>query len=124
MTYSKQGYAASVKYKAEKIKRVPLDVQTAFYDEIKAAADRAGESVNGYIKEAIRQRMERDGLPAADPVHAVQAEPHPEGDIGASHPAGQLNLPNFQKKKALACNGAVAEERRYKKKGSLKNSAK
>lgn len=87
MTYSKQGYAASVKYKAEKIKRVPLDVQTAFYDEIKAAADRAGESVNGYIKEAIRQRMERDGLPAGDPVQAAGADPrqaYPAGDIGGA----------------------------------------
>ena len=80
MTYSKQGYAASVKYKAEKIKRVPLDMQISFYDEIKAAADRAGESVNGYIKEAIRQRMEHDGLPAADPVQ-VQVAPLPRGEM-------------------------------------------
>lgn len=93
MTYSKQGYAASVKYKAEKIKRVPLDVQLAFYDEIKAAADQAGESVNGYIKEAIRQRMERDGLPAGDPVKAagadpvhVQAAPHPAGEMANMGP--------------------------------------
>lgn len=29
-------------------------------DDIKAAADSAGESVNAYIIEAIRQRMERE----------------------------------------------------------------
>ena len=86
MTYSKQGYAASVKYKAEKIKRVPLDMQISFYDEIKAAADRAGESVNGYIKEAIRQRMEHDGLPAADPVQ-VPAAPLPAGNMAKWDPS-------------------------------------
>ena len=30
------------------------------YEEIKMAADRSGESVNGYIKKAIDERMERD----------------------------------------------------------------
>ena len=64
MTYSKQGYAASVKYKADKIKRIPLDVQTSFYDEIKAAADQAGETVNGFIKQAIRTRLAADQVQA------------------------------------------------------------
>lgn len=78
MSYTKKGYAASVKYKAEKIKRVPLDMQVSFYEKIKAAADQVGESINGYIKEAIRQRMERTGGPAADPVPAA---PLPVGDM-------------------------------------------
>ena len=30
------------------------------YEEIKTAADASGESVNGYIKKAIDERMERD----------------------------------------------------------------
>lgn len=30
------------------------------YEEIKAAATAAGESVNGYIKKAVDQRMEHD----------------------------------------------------------------
>ncbi len=47
-------------YAKEKLKRIPLDVQKSKYEEIKAAADAAGESVNGYIKTAIDQRMERD----------------------------------------------------------------
>ena len=92
MTYNSKTKQYVYDYKAEKIKRVPLDVQMAFYDEIKAAADQAGESVNGYIKEAIRQRMERDGLPAADPVQAagadpIQAAPLPAGDSTGAHPA-------------------------------------
>ncbi len=61
MAYTESGYKSSVKYKAEKIKRVPLDMQIADYDAMKAAAERAGEKVNQYIKTAIKQRMERDG---------------------------------------------------------------
>lgn len=51
-------------YAKAKIKRIPLDVQKEKYEEIKAAAQAAGESVNGYIKKAVNERMERD---ASDP---------------------------------------------------------
>ena len=51
---------ATVKYKEKNIKRIPLDVQKEKYEEIKAAADAAGEKVNTYIKKAIDERMERD----------------------------------------------------------------
>ena len=47
-------------YAKEKLKRIPLDVQKEKYEEIKAAAEKANESVNGYIKKAINERMERD----------------------------------------------------------------
>ena len=47
-------------YKKSKLKRIPLDVQKEKYEEIKAAADAAGEKVNGYIKKAIDERMERE----------------------------------------------------------------
>lgn len=46
------------KYHKEKLKRVPLDVTIEKYEEIKQASDQAGESVNGYIKKAINQRLE------------------------------------------------------------------
>ena len=45
-----------------KLKRIPLDVQKEKYEEIKAAATAAGESVNGYIKKAVDERMERDNV--------------------------------------------------------------
>ena len=48
------------KYAKAKLKRIPLDVQKEKYEEIKMAADRSGESVNGHIKKAIDERMERD----------------------------------------------------------------
>ena len=47
-------------YAKEKLKRIPLDVQLTKYEEIAAAAAAAGESINGYIKKAIEQRMERE----------------------------------------------------------------
>lgn len=50
-------------YAKEKLKRIPLDVQLTKYEEIAAAAAAAGESVNGYIKKAIEQRMDRERRP-------------------------------------------------------------
>ena len=49
-----------LEYAKKKLKRIPLDVQKEKYDEIKAAAAAAGASVNGYIKKAIDDRMERE----------------------------------------------------------------
>lgn len=60
MAYTESGYKAAKKYREAKIKRIPLDVQISDYERIKAAAESNGESVNGYIKRAIAQRMERD----------------------------------------------------------------
>ena len=42
-----------IEYAKTKLKRVPLDVKKEKYEEIKAAATAAGESVNGYIKNAV-----------------------------------------------------------------------
>jgi hypothetical protein len=47
-------------YAKKNLKRIPLDVQKEKYEEIKAASEKVGESVNGYIKKAIDERMERD----------------------------------------------------------------
>ena len=51
---------ATAKYKKANYKRIPLEIPLDQFSGIKAAADAAGESVNGYIKEAIRQRMESE----------------------------------------------------------------
>lgn len=47
-------------YAKTKLKRIPLDVQKEKYEQIKAAANLTGESVNGYIKKAIDERMDRE----------------------------------------------------------------
>lgn len=57
-TQSKAEY--DKQYAKTNLKRIPLDVQKEKYEEIKAAATAAGETVNGYIKKAVEQRMERD----------------------------------------------------------------
>ena len=49
-----------IAYAKNKLKRIPLDVQKEKYEQIKLAADAVGESVNGYIKKAIDQRMLHD----------------------------------------------------------------
>ena len=56
---------ASTKYKERAIKRIPLDVPKADYEIIKAHSERMNESVNGFIKRAINETMERDsaGVP-------------------------------------------------------------
>lgn len=62
MAYNETSYRAANKYKKENIKRVPLDMQITDYEQLKAAADACNEKVNEYVKKAIRQRMEREGL--------------------------------------------------------------
>lgn len=47
-------------YAKKKIKRIPFDVQLEHYNVIKAHADGRGETVNGFIKRAINETMERD----------------------------------------------------------------
>ncbi len=58
MPYNEASYKAATKYKAENIKRVPLDMQKAEYEALREAAEACGEKVNQYIKKAIRLRME------------------------------------------------------------------
>ena len=48
---------AVYKYRALHLKRVPLDLQKEDYPALKTAADEAGESVQGYIKKAIKLRI-------------------------------------------------------------------
>lgn len=63
MPYSKGSYESSKKYKEKKIKRVPLDMQIELYEALRQAAERNKESVNGFIKAAIAERMERLSSP-------------------------------------------------------------
>ena len=47
----------SMEYAKKNLKRIPLDVQMEKYEEIKKASEEAGETVNGYIKKAIDNRL-------------------------------------------------------------------
>lgn len=68
MAYSEASNKASQRYKAAKIKRIPLDVQIEEYERIKLAAEESKQGVNTYIKEAIRMRMEADAQNEESPV--------------------------------------------------------
>ena len=61
MTLTENQKQSRYNYAKKNLKRIPLDVQKEKYEQIKAAAQAAGETVNGYIKTAIDERMERDG---------------------------------------------------------------
>ena len=60
MDYPENKVKYNLEYAKKNLKRIPLDVQKEKYEEIKAAADLAGETVNGYIKKAIDERMQRE----------------------------------------------------------------
>ena len=60
MPYSESSKAASMRYAAKNLKRVPLDMQRTQYDGLKAHAEARGETVNGFIKRAISEAMARD----------------------------------------------------------------
>lgn len=47
-------------WKRENVKRIGLEVSHNKYNEIKAAADSSGDSVNGYIKKAIDEKLQNN----------------------------------------------------------------
>lgn len=49
-----------IDYAKNHLKRVPLDLRLDKYAEIKTHADSRAESVNGFIKRAIDEAIERD----------------------------------------------------------------
>lgn len=60
MTASEAQKKATIKYAKSHLKRVPLDLKLEDYDNLKSAAEQAGQTVNGYIKQAIAEKMERE----------------------------------------------------------------
>jgi predicted HicB family RNase H-like nuclease len=60
MSLTESQKQARYNYAKKSLKRIPLDVQKNKYEEIRTAAQNAGESVNGYIKKAIDMRMAED----------------------------------------------------------------
>ena len=62
MSLTEKQKQSRISYAKNHLKRIPLDVQKAKYDQIKEAAAKCGETVNGYIKTAIDERMQRQGF--------------------------------------------------------------
>ena len=63
MTANENKAKYDMQYAKNNLKRIPLDVRKEKYEQIRAAAEAADQSVNLYIKTAIDQRMERDAAP-------------------------------------------------------------
>ena len=57
---SKAQQKAVAKYMKNNYAEIKVRVEKGKREIIKAAAEQAGESLNGYIKKAVDQRMERD----------------------------------------------------------------
>ena len=60
MPLSEKRKESMYKYAKENLKRIPLDVPKSEYEKIKSYSEASGESVNGFIKRAISEAMERD----------------------------------------------------------------
>lgn len=60
MGYNEKKRKYNIEYTKTHIKRVPLELPLAKYEELKAHSQEHGESVNGFIKRAIDETMERD----------------------------------------------------------------
>ena len=59
MPISEAQKKASIEYAKRSLKRIPLDVTKEKYEEIATAALQAGKSINGFIKEAIDEKMHK-----------------------------------------------------------------
>jgi len=58
MTEKRKKYL--LEYQKANLKRVPLDMRFDDYRELKSAAVAAGMSVNGYIKQAVAEKIARE----------------------------------------------------------------
>lgn len=58
--YTPARAAANKRYEAQTIERISVFVPRGKKGRIKAAADRAGESVNSYINNAVDERMRKE----------------------------------------------------------------
>lgn len=61
-TRNRQNAASRARYEAKAYDKIHIRLRKDDLnaDDVKAAADKAGESVNAYIVRAIRERMERE----------------------------------------------------------------
>ena len=61
MTYNAKYNDQKYKYRTDKFKRVGIDFDKEYYNEVlKPASDRSGLPVGTYIKKAIEEKIQRD----------------------------------------------------------------
>lgn len=57
MPYTEAQKKATLKHKAAAYKRVPLDLKIEEYEELKEYCEKHGESINGFIKKLIKEKI-------------------------------------------------------------------
>ena len=60
MGYKENKKIYNIEYKKKNLKRVPLDLPLEKYEELKSHCQERSESINGFIKRAIDETIERD----------------------------------------------------------------
>lgn len=80
MALTEKRKVSMYRYAREKLKRIPLDVPKKKYEEIKRYTESRGETVNGFIKRAIRETMERDGEYVPDGTASETVSEAAEGE--------------------------------------------
>lgn len=77
---------ATIRYASKTYKRVPLDLRHEDYTRLQEAAAATSLSVNGYIKAAIAEKINRDSIRSAAPdTEAPAAEPEPSSQKTKNH---------------------------------------
>jgi hypothetical protein len=61
MANSEKKTQYNIEYAKKNLKRVPLDLQLDKYEQVRTHASGRGETLNGFIKRAIDETIERDG---------------------------------------------------------------
>lgn len=70
MAYDPKNNKQNYKYRRGKYKRVSVDVEKDFFEtRLKPAADAEGVTVGRYVKDAVAEKLARDGrTPVANPA--------------------------------------------------------
>lgn len=58
MAASEAQVKATLKYKAKAYKRIPLDMKIEEYEALKKYTEKTGESINGFIRKIIKEKLE------------------------------------------------------------------
>lgn len=92
MASTKAEKEASIRWQKKNYSRIPLDVPPDEHARLKEIAKAAGKTLGGWIKEAIAEKIERDGIRSApqetetaEEPEALAAEPEPSGPM-IKHP--------------------------------------
>ena len=84
--YNERKKKYDMQYARDKLKHIPLTMQKDKYSEIKHHATASGETVNGFIKIAIDERIERLQAPDAPTARSKSLEPPQSATAQADKP--------------------------------------